>query len=259
MALRRSDAERLELARLDVRQRHRNVDEQRVDVSRDDVGDRGCDALVRHVTQVRLRHVGQKLHRKMRHAADARRRHRRAVLLLAGVGDELGHRARRIRGARNEHLGGVHDERHRCEIAHRVVGQLVVQRRADRDRAGAGHEQRQAVGGRLGHVLGRDAGVRAGLVLDDHRVAELLAELLGHHARDEVDRPARREAEDEPRRLALRERRVRRGERDRDGDREQRRRIGVMLCSRVFDGQRGNYRLRKFTVTRTIATTALPA
>ena len=64
-------------------------------------------------------------------------------------------------------------------------------------------------------------------------VPELLAELLGHHARDEVDRPARREAQDEARRLALRECR-RRDERKRDSAQEDKAADRRQAVLRVF-------------------------
>src|SRR5262249_7191982 len=67
--------------------------------------------------------------------------------------------------------------------------------------------QRVAVVGRVRHEIGGDIAAGAAAVLDDELLAELLAERLRQHARGDVARGARTEADDDayrPRRIALR-------------------------------------------------------
>ena len=54
------------------------------------------------------------------------------------------------------------------------------------------HDQRVAVGRRLGHQVGADVAARAGTVLDDDRLAQRAAHLLGQHAGHGVERAAGR-------------------------------------------------------------------
>ena len=95
-------------------------------------GDRRHRALVRHMHQVDAGHLLQPLDREVRDRAVAGG----AVGQLAGAGlhhlDELGHRARVQVRARHQHHRRAGDDRDRLEVVQHVVGQLGVQRGADR-------------------------------------------------------------------------------------------------------------------------------
>jgi hypothetical protein len=94
--------------------------------------------------------------------------------------DQLLHVARRQRRVRIHHQRHDHHLRDRHEVADGVVGRLRLGVEVDGDGADA-HQQRVAVGGRLGDELVADRGIAAGAVLDD----DLLAEHLGELGRDE--------------------------------------------------------------------------
>ncbi len=73
------------------------------------------------------------------------------------------------------------EQRDRREVLHRVVGQLRVERGADRVRV-RGEQQRVAVGRRFHHLGAAEHRALAGLVLHHHLLAELLRHLLRDHA-----------------------------------------------------------------------------
>ena len=72
----------------------------------------------------------------------------------------------------------------------RVVRQLRVQARVDGERTAIGQQDRVAVGRGLRDRIDAHDAVRARLVLDDDRLAHLLAHLLRERARGEVGRAA---------------------------------------------------------------------
>ena len=62
---------------------------------------------------------------------------------------------------------------HRRKIAQHIVGHVTNQCRRGRQCAHA-HQQRMAVGGRLGHQIGADDGPRASTIIDNHGLAQAL-------------------------------------------------------------------------------------
>ena len=83
--------------------------------------------------------------------------------------------------------------------------------RVDRERRVVRQHQRVAVGGLLRGELVADVAARPGAVLDHHRLAGQLGELLAEDAAEDVARAARRKRRDEAdrlRRIALRRREV---------------------------------------------------
>ena len=110
--------------------------------------------------------------------------------------DQLLHRAEGRLGTRDQHHRVARHERDRGEAAHRVVRQLCEQRRVDRERVERHQQQRVAVGRGLGDELGADHLARADAVLHHHRLLPCRGQLLAHHARRDVDRPARRRPHD---------------------------------------------------------------
>ena len=82
------------------------------------------------------------------------------------------------------------------EVLDRIVGQVALHRRIDDHGAGRAQHQRVAVGRRLGRRFHRDRAGRAGLVVDDHVLAERGAELLGQRPRHQIGAAARGERHD---------------------------------------------------------------
>jgi hypothetical protein len=63
---------------------------------------------------------------------------------------------------------------------------------------GSRHQQRVAIGRRLGDGIGADdAGGTARAIFDDEVLPDRLVELLHQNARDAIDRPARRKRHDD--------------------------------------------------------------
>ena len=105
--------------------------------------------------------------------------------------DELRHGLRRHRSADNEIERIVQQHAQRAKVLLRVVRLLRLQHGRDHlARVGAEH-QRVAVRFGGGDAAGPDDAGRAGLVLDDERLAERSLQLLGDHARVGVGRAAR--------------------------------------------------------------------
>jgi hypothetical protein len=132
-----------------------------------------------------------------------------------GIGNELGNRLRRDR---RMHL---HDERHADDagnggdVADEIEIELLVKRCVDRV-GGAHDEQRIAVRRCADRGFDRNIASCAASVLDDALLPEPLREPLPHHARGDVGRAARGEADDQadrPRRIGLCTRSARSGER----------------------------------------------
>jgi hypothetical protein len=104
----------------------------------------------------------------------ARTRRSEAALgrILLEQSHQLGHGADPQRGADKQHVGQHGHQGHRLEVLDRVVGQVLVQAGVDGVGADGAAEQRVAVGLGLGHVGGAHGAGRAGLVVDDERLAE---------------------------------------------------------------------------------------
>ncbi len=125
----------------------------------------------------------------------------------SGVLNELLERFHRDFRMRSQKVRLRRDTRDHLEILHRIVGQLRIQPHVERERAVAAHEQRVAVWRALRRGVGADVAVRAGLVLDHHRLAEGLRHFSADQARQEVVAAARGEGRDDvdrPVRIGLR-------------------------------------------------------
>ena len=137
---------------------------------------------------------------------------------VLGERDQLLDRLDAELGRHHQHLGDLGDQRHRREIAQRIVRHALNVRRY-RYRARRGEEQRIAVGVGLGDVVGADGAGGAGPVLDIDALAERRRHLVGDQAADEIGRSPGREGDhdaDRPGRiiiLRLRGRRAGRGQR----------------------------------------------
>ena len=116
-------------------------------------------------------------------------------------GDQFRQAVRGQRRMRDQELVQQHEHGRRNEIAPRVVGQLAVQVRVDREGGIGSHEDGVSVGRALGDGVGGDDGVRAGLVLHDHGLAPRRLQLVGKLARHYVDAAAGRVRDDDAHRL----------------------------------------------------------
>jgi len=133
-----------------------------------------------------------------------------------GALDQLRYRLdwqRRIDHQRESHL---RRQRDRHEVLARVVGQAFVDSGIGGQRCAGCQKQCVAVGWRLGQGNRRDHCAAAGPVLDQHRLAEPLRQLLANGTGNEIDSAPRRQRHQDrnrPAREILRERRTReRGE-----------------------------------------------
>ncbi len=123
---------------------------------------------------------------------------RRGVVELAGrrLGerDQLGDRARRQRGMHDQHVGLGADQDDGRQILDRVVRQIAVEAGVGRQDGVVAHQQRVAVGRRLGDDVAGEVAAGAGAIVGDHRLAEPFVQFLADGARQQIapaDRPAR--------------------------------------------------------------------
>ena len=104
------------------------------------------------------------------------------------------------RGRDDQHVRLSGQRRDLDEVLGRIEGQVGIDRRVVGLRRGM-HEQRVAVGRRLGDEGRADRSAGAGAVLDDHRLSPEFGKLLPERARQDVGGAARRERHDDVHRL----------------------------------------------------------
>ena len=85
--------------------------------------------------------------------------------------------------------------------ARRIEAQGLVEQRMGGERPGLRREQRVAVGLGGGDIGGAERAAGAGSVLDDHRLAPALLQLVGDDARREIGPAARRRRDDDAHRV----------------------------------------------------------
>src|SRR6266704_3399548 len=112
--------------------------------------------------------------------------------------DQLGEGPRGHRRVNADHERRDDAPRNRHEVALRVVREVLVQARVDRDRGVRRDEKGVTVGRGLRRRLGADVAARAGAVVDDELLLERLGERLRELARIEIRAAARRRGHDEP-------------------------------------------------------------
>ncbi|MNZ97641.1 hypothetical protein D3C78_1168900 [compost metagenome] len=136
------------------------------------------------------------LGREMRRRAVAGR----GVVVVLGLGlgqrHQFGHGLHRHLGVDHHQRGRIADHAYGLELRDRVVAQLL-QRRAHAVRADVAEENGVAVGRGARHMLRRDGAVGAGLVLDDHLLAQQARHLLRHDTRHGVVAAAGRRGNDQ--------------------------------------------------------------
>ena len=136
----------------------------------------------------------------MRRAAARRRRVAQLARVALGQRYQLGKAVGLQRRGRREENRGDRRQCHARQVLHRVIGHLRLHAGID-DMRGDHHAERVPVRRRLGHVIGADDGIGAGLVFDHDRLIPYRVQLRGQKACQRVDRPARRIRHHQPDRL----------------------------------------------------------
>src|SRR5215211_6402397 len=187
-------------------------------------------AAIGHDLKIELGVGLEQLRTQILRAADVDRADIELAGLLARRRHEVLQRTELRVGVDDEHEIEQTEPGNERKVFHRVVRQRTKQRHAD-GRPVGNQPQRVAVGRRIDHGSHRIDAARAGLVLDDETLAELLAELLGGQARGHVGNaagPERQDEADRPGRITGRfgTRTVREGQRnERRGQRRERQRL----------------------------------
>src|ERR1043165_7528593 len=120
------------------------------------IGERGRRALVRDVRELDLRHGGEQLRAEVNAAADACRGVSELAWLFPGERNELGDALCRNVVVDQNDQGRRRDQADRGEVLARVVPDVRIERRVDRERAGAAEAKRVAVCWCLRDLAGRD-------------------------------------------------------------------------------------------------------
>jgi hypothetical protein len=137
-----------------------------------DVDERGRAALVWDVDCLYAGHALKERHGEMREAATAAGGVGQFSRLRLCERDEFLHSLRRDFRVDDQHERVLHHQADRRKVLFRVIRQGAVQALIDGKRGARRHQQRVAVGRRLGDILRGDLRGRAGPVLDDERLAE---------------------------------------------------------------------------------------
>ena len=134
-------------------------------------------------------------------AADPERTEIELVGVLFGIDDEFTQGVGRYRSVEDHHLLGEDHVGERFEILLRIVRQVGEQKWIERNRARGQKAEGMAV--RLGVLArgGPDRRVSAGLVVDDESLTGSFLESLTQCTGKHIDRPSRREGNDQSYRL----------------------------------------------------------
>ena len=188
-----------------MRRRHRR--ERHRDVPAEQIGQRRPGALVGDVHQRDPCGAGKIFAGDVARGAGAGR----AEIDLAGIGfcigNQLGHGLCRKRRIDHQRVRSVADQADRRKILARIVADILVERRPDRERAGIAEQQRVAVRIALRHGLGADRAAGAGPIVDHNFFTEQFAHLVGDaaaHDRGAATRRERNHQRDRPVRKILR-------------------------------------------------------
>ena len=167
------------------------------DVAPEEVGQRRASALVGDVHQLDAGGAGEIFAGDVAGGAGAGR----AEIDLVGIGlrirDQFSHALRGERRMHHQRIRRVADHADRRKILARIVAGVLVERGADRQRAGVTQQQRVAIGIALGDRLGTDRAAGAGAVIDHDLLAEQFAHLVGNGATDDRGAAAGREWNDQ--------------------------------------------------------------
>ncbi len=154
-------------------------------------------ALERHMRHARTGLVLEPLDHQMGVAADAERAEIELVGMRLGIGDQLLEVVDRHALVEDEHLVRKRKVGDRLEILDRIVAQVLVERRVDRDAAAREQADRVAVRQCRLASIGGDDGVGTGAAFHDEAVAVALLERLAERAHHHVDSATRSERDDD--------------------------------------------------------------
>ena len=191
------DAQRAQLAALDLGQHAGQVGEHQRHAVAQHIGQRLGRAFVGHMQQVGAGLQLEQLARQVQAAAHAGRRTGQLAGLGPGQRQQLARVARRQRRVGDQHIRRLGQHRDRGKVWLHLVGQVGQQRRVDRQVAGRHHQQGLAVGRRALDRLDPQIAGRAGFVVDDGRLTMPLLQAGGQQAGQQIDRAAGRERGDQ--------------------------------------------------------------
>ena len=197
----RGDRERAQLAALDLGQRGRNRRHVSLDLSAHEVGQGLRRALVGDVLELHVRGLLKKFAAEMGDGPVAGRREGDVLRLALGGVDHVAERLEGRVGGNHQDQRGVGHEADRGEVLLRIVRQVGIEGRVDREVARLADDHVVAVGGRLGDEVDADVAAGARLVLDHDRLAECLGELGADHAGQDVGSAPGGERHDQAHRL----------------------------------------------------------
>ncbi len=128
-----------------------------------------------------------------------------AMFRLAGLLprqlNQLRHRLHWQVDVHQQDMRNIGDQRYRNEILDQVVVEFRIQRGRNGVYGSRPHQQRVAVGWCMRRKRCAQIGAGTGTIVDDHRLAELLAEPLAHQAPQQISGASRRERHDHAHRM----------------------------------------------------------
>ena len=199
-ALGAGQGEHLYLARLRLLRGDLRADEEELDAAGEHIGHHLGHALVLHADDIDAGHRLHQLRRNVARRADAGRAVVELARVLARIGDERLHRlVWRIRRHDQRLAVVLRRERDVREVAHRIEGHVVVERRRI-DVRRRREEPGVAICRSFCHVGRADDAAGAGAVLDHERLAEI--HFRRQHPDDQVRRSARWGGHDDADRLS---------------------------------------------------------
>jgi hypothetical protein len=182
-----------------------------IDMAAHKVALHGARAAVGDVGQLDVRHDCKQLGRDMGARADTGGRIGDFARVLPGQRNQVRDTAHRQRRMNQDNLLIRSDQPDRCEIPHRIVTGIGVERGGDAEHTGMADHQGIAVARSLGDRPCPDGAAGAAAVLDHELLAERPAHVLGNQARQDVIGAPRRKRHhdgDRTRRIDLRGRRL---------------------------------------------------
>ena len=192
---------RAQLSCADVGQRGCDAVEHHLHPSAHQVEQRGCAAAVGNMGHVDASHALEQFRFEMGNGTAALRCDVQTAVLLLRERNQFGNRLRRQIFIDQQNVRHIGDQRNGDKILHEVVAKLRVERGGNGIDRGWSHQQGVAVGRGMRGDFGTDVRPGARPVVDHHRLAQPLAELLAHEPCQQVRRAGGRKRHDHLHRL----------------------------------------------------------